>query len=139
MIPLTPNLTRDEDMGGLYQRYSREQISQRLRIMSNQRNDLRERLGRLRAAIERSDSEGAAAEAEDARRMLGMPRTAPVEDGEERRGGRSMGAVLMIQGLAQMQGLPPSEQVTRRRFRRNNNVARGHVTEQANMIANLLT
>lgn len=146
---LPPIRLRNDDRGtALYPRYYRDEIHEHLRVLSNQRQDMRERLNRIRAAVDRADPEGAAQEAESARRALGLPRSAMGEGegeggGGEGEGGRrragSTGAVLMIQGLAQMQAPSPPEPAPRRRFGRRNNISREHTSEQANMIANLLT
>lgn len=150
LIPLTrtqselpPLRLRSEERGIIhYPTYYRNEVSAHLRILSNQRLDMRERFNRIRAALDRSDPQAAAQEAEAARVALGLPRSpaeAAGDAGEGGAGGRGSGAMLMIQGLAQMQNPPPPDTTPRRRFGRRNNAIREHVSEQANMIANLLT
>ena len=137
-------LLNDDRGHAHYPQYYRDEVSEHLRILSNQRLDMRQRFDRIRAAMDRSDPQGAAEEAESARRALGLPRSPPTEDtgavaGGAGDGASSPGAILMIQGLAQMQSPPPQETAPRRRFGRRDNASREHVSEQANLIANLLT
>lgn len=117
-------------------------LEERLRILSNQRLEMRERLAQIQRAIDRSDVRASAAEAELARRRAGVA----AASSEQQQGGtveptgeRTPGAVLMIQGLAQMQTPPTIPPAPTRRFMGRRTAAREQASEQAQTIANLLT